>query len=112
MIKYKDCLVRSICYDLCTHAWFDFGILIAILFNTLSLMIRYPTITDQTKNILENVNYFFTTVFILEALIKLLAFGRPYFRDNWNKFDFFIVIQSIVFIAISNIWGIHLGTTA
>ena len=46
---------------------------------------------------LENINYFFTALFILEAIFKLVAFGpKGYWISNWNKFDLFVVIASMV----------------
>jgi voltage-gated sodium channel len=40
-----------------------------------------------------------TAVFVLEAVLKIVAKGeRPheYFEDNWNKFDFIIVISCVI----------------
>ncbi len=35
----------------------------------------------------------FVTVYIIEALLKLIAYGlRGYFGDWWNVFDFVIVV--------------------
>jgi hypothetical protein len=36
-------------------------------------------------------------IFAIEALLKIIAFGpKFYFIENWNKFDFLIVIFSIL----------------
>ena len=35
-------------------------------------------------------------IFIAEAVIKIIGLGiRGYFSDNWNRFDFFLVILTI-----------------
>ena len=34
-------------------------------------------------------------------IIRLFAYGKNYFRDAWNVFDFTIVIGSSIFIGIS-----------
>jgi len=47
------------------------------------------------------LNYIFTLIFILEACIKIFAFGWAYFDTSWNKFDFFVVISSIMDIFLS-----------
>lgn len=49
---------------------------------------------------LDIMNYFFTSVFILEAILKLIAYGSTYFRTTWNKFDFIIVVSSICDIVV------------
>jgi hypothetical protein len=54
-------------------------------------------------NILNNFGYLFSAVFILEAIIKITAFGYSYFSLNWNKFDFFVVLASIFDIILNNI---------
>lgn len=49
----------------------------------------------------------FTVIFLLEALIKIIAYGfltngeTSYLRKSWNQLDFFIVIVSIVELALS-----------
>lgn len=45
------------------------------------------------------VSYICNSIFILEAVLKLTAYGRDYFRSNWNRFEFFIVVGSLIFIS-------------
>ena len=44
---------------------------------------------------LDNLNYIFNVVFIIEAILKIIAYGWSYFETGWNKFDFFIVLSSL-----------------
>ena len=46
-------------------------------------------------------NYIFTTIFIIEASLKIFVFGWAYFKTSWNKFDFFVVISSILDIILT-----------
>ena len=41
-------------------------------------------------------NHFFTVIFLVEAVLKFIAFGMTYFNNAWNKFDFFVVSASIM----------------
>lgn len=50
---------------------------------------------------LKYINYAFTGIFFVEMVIRLFAYGLNYFKDNWNVFDFTIVIGSISLIGIS-----------
>ena len=53
--------------------------------------------------ILEGVNYFFTTVFFMESSLKIMAMGfKAFWMSGWNKFDFFVVMASIIDIIIAN----------
>ena len=55
------------------------------------------------KKALEDVNYLFTAIFVIEAIIKLVALRREYFKNPWNNFDFFVVISSLVDIFLSSL---------
>jgi hypothetical protein len=86
--------------------------LAVILLNTMTLAIQWPTMTKSEEYTLECVNYIFVAIFIIEAIIKLLGFGFRYFKDNWNRFDFFIITISVVFIIAEKTAGIGFGTIA
>ena len=45
---------------------------------------------------LKVTNYFFTAVFLVEAIIKLYVYRQHYFKTAWNKFDFFVVASSLI----------------
>ena len=45
---------------------------------------------------LRYLNYIFTGIFIIEAVIRLIAMRLDYFKMGWNVFDFVIVVFSIV----------------
>lgn len=47
------------------------------------------------------VNAIFTGVYLVEAVLKLIAF-RPkgYFRDRMNMFDFSVLVASVITVAI------------
>lgn len=42
----------------------------------------------------------FTLVFLAEAYLKLRAFSYRYFETSWNKFDFLLVVASLVDVLI------------
>lgn len=56
--------------------------------------------------VFHNIEYLFALVFLLEALIKIIAFGlilngqKSYLRSAENVLDFLIVIGSIVEFAL------------
>ena len=45
---------------------------------------------------LKVTNYFFSAVFLVEAILKLFVYRWAYFYTGWNKFDFFVVASSLV----------------
>uniref|UniRef100_A0A674NH58 Calcium channel, voltage-dependent, T type, alpha 1H subunit a n=1 Tax=Takifugu rubripes TaxID=31033 RepID=A0A674NH58_TAKRU len=76
--------------------YFNRGIMIAILVNTLSMGIEYHKQPEELTDILEISNIVFTSMFVLEMGFMLLAFGLfGYIRNPYNIFDSIIVIISV-----------------
>jgi voltage-gated sodium channel len=101
MIKPVGSPCREFCFRVATHTYFDVAILAAILLNSLGLCVKWPNMAEETLQTLNYINYFFTGVFCLEFVFKIFAFGTRYFKDNWNRFDFLIVVTSVTFIVIA-----------
>ena len=86
---------------------FENVILIFIFLNMITMCLSYDGSSEEMINLLKSLNYLFTFIFIVECLLKLFAYGlKPYFHISWNKFDFFIVIVSIIDWIVSGIDGI------
>ncbi|KAG7252165.1 hypothetical protein CRUP_016592, partial [Coryphaenoides rupestris] len=56
------------------------------------------------EEVLKYCNYVFTCIFIVEALLKLVAFGlHRFFKDRWNQLDLSIVALSIMGITLEEL---------
>jgi len=89
-------------YDMISHRWFENAIMAVIILNTVLMCLKwFPEPTDNWQSTLDDINYFFAAVFTAEAAVKLFALRLDYFRDAWNKFDFFCVFATLVGIVIS-----------
>lgn len=79
---------------------FEYFIVALILLNGVVLGLETsPAITDAFGNWLVFANQFILAVFILEALLKIIAVAprlRLYFGDGWNLFDFTVVVVSLI----------------
>lgn len=57
---------------------------------------------DTRRNqIIDNFGTFFTVIFTLECVIKIIAYGfimhkKSYLRDSWNVIDFFVVVTGLL----------------
>uniref|UniRef100_A0A672RPF3 Calcium channel, voltage-dependent, T type, alpha 1H subunit a n=1 Tax=Sinocyclocheilus grahami TaxID=75366 RepID=A0A672RPF3_SINGR len=88
---FRDRLIRIV-----DSKYFNRGIMIAILINTLSMGIEYHEQPEVLTNILEISNIVFTSMFVLEMLFKMLAFGIfGYIKNPYNIFDGIIVVISV-----------------
>ena len=57
-------------------------------------------------------NYIFTGIFCLEAVMKMVAYGKRYFYERWNVFDFIIVIGSLAGILVGQVTSSQIGPQA
>ena len=67
------------------------------------MAVDYEESSTSYSNGLLYVNLIFTSIFTLECILKLIAFGKVYFNSSWNKFDFFVVVSSILEIFLSSL---------
>ncbi|XP_042203570.1 voltage-dependent calcium channel type A subunit alpha-1-like isoform X7 [Homarus americanus] len=76
---------------------FEYFIMLLIVLNTLLLMMKFYQAGDLYEKVLGLLNIGFTSFFLLECIMKILAYGcRNFFKDPWNIFDFITVIGSII----------------
>ncbi|XP_018796930.1 PREDICTED: voltage-dependent T-type calcium channel subunit alpha-1G-like, partial [Bactrocera latifrons] len=79
------------------HKYFQQGILLAILINTLSMGIEYHKQPDYLTAIVEKSNIVFSAIFAVEMLLKVVAEGSfRYIANGFNVFDGIIVILSVI----------------
>ncbi|XP_078326089.1 voltage-dependent calcium channel type A subunit alpha-1-like isoform X18 [Crassostrea virginica] len=112
-IKYKI-------WKLVVSTKFEYFVMTLIALNTIVLMMKFSNKTsgemgqgqgheiqknpDRPKyeQILVSINIIFTTLFSIECVLKLLAFGiKNYFHDPWNVFDFITVVGSIIDVLVN-----------
>ena len=67
-----------------------------IVLNMLQMAIDHDGASPSITLFLKISNYVFTTIFLLECILKLYVYRLPYFKTAWNKFDFFVVCSSLV----------------
>lgn len=94
--------------------YFDYTIIVLILLSSLLLIADNPLNDPNSKSskVLEFIDFVFTFLFFVEALIKIVALGfffssipaHAYIRNGWNMLDFVVVVASLVdfFVLIKN----------
>ncbi|KAI5708839.1 hypothetical protein M8J76_004141 [Diaphorina citri] len=90
-------------YDLSNSRRFEIAIFVLIFLNMLSMGIEHYDQNQVVFFVLEVSNAFFTTVFSLEALVKIIGLRYHYFTVPWNLFDFLLVLASILGILMEDI---------
>nr|XP_023508508.1 voltage-dependent T-type calcium channel subunit alpha-1G isoform X19 [Equus caballus] len=95
---------RLLVHHLCTSHYLDLFITGVIGLNVITMAMehyRQPQVLDEALKV---CNYVFTVIFVLESVLKLVAFGfRRFFQDRWNQLDLAIVLLSIMGITLEEI---------
>uniref|UniRef100_A0A8C6U143 Sodium channel, voltage gated, type VIII, alpha subunit a n=1 Tax=Neogobius melanostomus TaxID=47308 RepID=A0A8C6U143_9GOBI len=123
--KYKCCdvsitagwgkpwwFLRKTCYLIVEHNWFETLIIFMILLSSGALAFEDVYIEQRKtiRTILEFADKVFTYIFILEMLLKWVAYGFvKYFTNAWCWLDFFIVDVSIVSLVANALGYSDLG---
>uniref|UniRef100_A0A8C1WNE1 Voltage-dependent P/Q-type calcium channel subunit alpha-1A n=1 Tax=Cyprinus carpio TaxID=7962 RepID=A0A8C1WNE1_CYPCA len=83
---------------------FEYTIMALIALNTIVLMMKYDGASDAYEAVLANLNMVFTSLFSMECILKIIAFGvLNYFKDAWNIFDCVTVLGSITDILVTEL---------
>jgi len=68
---------------------------------------------EKLEYILSTANIFFVVIFTMEMLMKITAYGFTYYwHVNWNKFDFIIVIMSLIAVDENLLKQLNFNITA
>ncbi|KAM4721174.1 voltage-dependent T-type calcium channel subunit alpha-1I [Rhinophrynus dorsalis] len=98
------CPARLLIHSVCTSHYLDIFITIIICLNVITMSLEHYSQPRSLEVALKYCNYMFTTVFVLEAVLKLVAFGfRRFFKDRWNQLDLAIVLLSVMGITLEEI---------
>lgn len=89
---------------------FDYCILVLIAVSTINLAFDTPLRDPKSKlnTVLTKIDYFMTSVFTTEAILKIIAFGFTtqkygYLRNPWNLVDATVVFFSLLSIALEKV---------
>ena len=83
------------------NKYFEAVILFSIFLNAIVMAMKHIGMSQDMEDVLQIMNWTFTAIFFIEMIIRILAYGKNYFKDYWYIFDFTIVIGSTIMIIIS-----------
>ncbi|XP_019409130.1 PREDICTED: sodium channel protein type 2 subunit alpha-like isoform X2 [Crocodylus porosus] len=103
---------RRTCYRIVEHSWFESFIVFMILLSSGALAFEdiYIEQHKTIKTILEYADKVFTYIFILEMVLKWVAYGfQMYFTNAWCWLDFLIVDVSLISLTANALGYSELG---
>ena len=102
----KRVWVQNRCHKFVANKKFDLCLTFVIILSSVTLALDNPLRDSRSRMAIAllSLNYLFTSVFLVEFLIKVIADGFiRYFQDRWNLIDFTAVVASI--LELSNVKG-------
>lgn len=92
--------IRGFIFNIHTNRIFEGFIILNIVANTIVMAFTDPK-TDENRPYEDILDIYFTVVFTVEMLMKIVSLGfvlhrGAYLRSGWNVLDFFIVILAYV----------------
>lgn len=79
------------------HKKFQNFIVALIILNGITLgMETSKYLKEHIGGFLYYFDLFALTIFTIEILLKIYAFGVRFFRDYWNLFDFFVILIALI----------------
>ncbi|XP_067869321.1 sodium channel protein type 4 subunit alpha-like [Heterodontus francisci] len=91
--------LRKTCFSIVEHNWFESFIIFMILLSSGALAFEDIYIENRKviKIMLEYADQVFTYIFVVEMLLKWIAYGfKTYFTNAWCWLDFLIVDVSLI----------------
>ncbi|XP_052454961.1 voltage-dependent T-type calcium channel subunit alpha-1I-like [Carassius gibelio] len=96
--------IRLLIHSFCTSHYLDLFITLIICINVVTMSLEHYNQPQSLETALKYCNYFFSSTFVVEAMLKLIAFGfRRFFKDRWNQLDLAIVLLSVMGITLEEI---------
>ncbi|XP_020653693.3 sodium channel protein type 4 subunit alpha isoform X4 [Pogona vitticeps] len=104
--------LRKTCFKIVEHNWFESFIIFMILLSSGALAFEdiYIERRQTIRTILEYADKVFTYVFVIEMLLKWVAYGfKVYFTNAWCWLDFLIVDVSLISLTANLLGYSELG---
>ncbi|XP_050730127.1 sodium channel protein 60E-like isoform X4 [Eriocheir sinensis] len=94
---------HALFYDIAVSRRFEISIFVLIFLNMVTMAIEHYHQSRTVAFTLEVFNALFTTIFGLEAIVKIIGLRHHYFTVPWNLFDFILVFASIMGILLQDV---------
>ena len=89
-------MVREWSHRIVTDFRFERIVLVVIVANAITLGLETsPSVMRSIGGLLQILDEIFLIVFVVELVLRMLAYGWRFWRDPWAVFDFFVVALTL-----------------
>ena len=71
-------------YEITSTKMFDQFITACVVLNTFSMMLTWHREPKQLSNWMTKLNYIFTGIYTIEAIVLIIVDWKGYFKDEWR----------------------------
>ena len=89
-------MTRDKARDIVEKRTFQTFVIVVIVINAITIGLQTAFRDGTAAVALEVFDYICLLIYIVEAYLKIRAWGVDYFKDGWNVFDFIIIVLSIM----------------
>eukprot|EP00644_Phytophthora_capsici_P000129 jgi/Phyca11/539928/estExt2_Genewise1Plus.C_PHYCAscaffold_40231 len=111
-LKTPQDMTRRALFRLALNPMLEIFIMACVLLNTVFMAMDYFGEEDLYEMGLDYLNYFFSAIFALEAVVKIIGLGKYYWKEPWNIFDFVVVLGTLFGVVYQMFGGSSVGTAA
>lgn len=83
-------------FDLVNSPYYEVVMVVLICLSVVLLMMEGVDESYTMEEILHWIHFFFIIIFLIECILKIIAFRQHYFKDGWNIIDFIILLIQII----------------
>ncbi|QBF34115.1 ion transporter [Thalassococcus sp. S3] len=79
------------------HPWFGNAVIAVIIINAVTLGLEtVPSVMAEAGTLILTIDRLCLSIFVMEIILKLIAYRGRFFLNGWNVFDFLIVGIALV----------------
>uniref|UniRef100_A0A671DT51 Cation channel sperm-associated protein 1 n=1 Tax=Rhinolophus ferrumequinum TaxID=59479 RepID=A0A671DT51_RHIFE len=88
---------REMIRNLTESLFFEVFIFLVVCLNTIMLVAQtFAEVEIRGEWYFMMLDSIFLCIYVVEAMLKIIALGFKYFSDSWNNLDFFIVVMAVL----------------
>ncbi|KAL0235532.1 hypothetical protein GEMRC1_002114 [Eukaryota sp. GEM-RC1] len=105
-----DNSLHEFCYRIVTHKVFSLTLVFIIVLNVISVALQtIRSFAIEHKISMSIMDALFLAIYFVEFVLKIYALKKGYWANNYNKFDFFVLLISfLTFFNPQQLFSIHM----
>lgn len=83
-------------FKIVTSEKFGIFIVALIIFDSVLVSMDYYTLEPNFETVIVSLRHAVLALYVVEMILKIVVYGKEYFRNGWNYLDMLVVITGIL----------------